>query len=316
MSSFQRSQATTSAPSNYLRVLRERWLIVLLTILVCVTAGVLSERSTAKKYSAQSDLLISPVDNSDPDLRGDQRLPEHLLRPDLQRPHPGALPEHAGDRPDLVRRNLHLRQSAGSLLGMISVQPLSQTDIVSVRASATSAVLGSPPRQRIRRRDDHETHATGAVGCAEGRHQIAGADQPERLARVAGSRSRAAAPRRPQVADRAARPERRRAQPRGDGPSRRIRSRPSSSSWRRPWPDCCSASGSRCSQTRSAGRSAARTTWRPGPASRSWRGCHGSPPGSCGSTSAAAPICRRQPGSRTGRCARTCFARPSPARRR
>ncbi len=142
MSSYQRSQATTSAPANYLRVLRERWVIVVLTMLVCVAAGVLSERSTAKKYSAQSDLLISPVDNSDPTFVG-----INVFRNISADPTSNVLTLarylNTPATAQLVRSNLHLRQSAGALLGMISVQPLSQTDIVSVRASAKSGDLAA-----------------------------------------------------------------------------------------------------------------------------------------------------------------------------
>ena len=274
MSSYQRSQATISAPANYLRVLRERWVIVLLTVLVCVTAGVLSERSTAKKYSAQSDLLISPVDNGDSTFVG-----INVFRNISSDPTSNVLTLarylNTPATAQLVRRNLHLRQSAGSLLGMISVQPLSQTDIVSRARVCNEPGSGGPARERVCRRDDRQAHAAGSVGRAEGRHQAAGADQPERRAFVTGRRSRPTAPRRPEVADRTSRPERRRAQPRRDADAWRIRSRPSSSSWRRRWQGCCSASGSRSSQTRSAGRSAARTTSRPGPASRSWRGSRG-----------------------------------------
>ena len=121
MSSYQRSQATTSAPA---------------------AAGVLSERSTAKKYSAQSDLLISPVDNSDPTFVG-----INVFRNISADPTSNVLTLarylNTPATAQLVRSNLHLPQSAGALLSMISVQPLSQTDIVSVRASAKSAVLAA-----------------------------------------------------------------------------------------------------------------------------------------------------------------------------
>ncbi len=142
MAPYQRTQATPSAPANYLRVLRERWLIVALTVVACVAAGVLSERSMAKKYSAQSDLLISPVDNSDPTFVG-----INVFRNISSDPTSNVLTLarylNTPATAELVRSNLHLRQSAGALLGMISVTPLSQTDIVSVRASASSPALAA-----------------------------------------------------------------------------------------------------------------------------------------------------------------------------
>lgn len=129
-------------PTNYLRVLRERWLVVALTVIVCVAGGVLSERSAAKKYSAESDLLITPVDNGDSTFIG-----VNVFRNISSDPTSNLLTLarylNTPATAELVRRNLHLNESAGALLAKITVQPLSQTDIVAVRASAESPTLAA-----------------------------------------------------------------------------------------------------------------------------------------------------------------------------
>ncbi len=197
MTPSPRSQATTSAPANYLRVLRERWLIVALTVVVCVAAGVLSERSTAKKYSARSDLLISPVDNGDATFVGinvfrnissDPTSNVLTLARYLNTPATAAL----------VRRNLHLSQSPGALLGMISVQPLSQTDIVSVHASANSPALaarlanGFADATIARRSQQVQSDVKQVVSRLQAQVNATGAASPANalvLQRLAGLRS-------------------------------------------------------------------------------------------------------------------------------
>src|SRR5664279_301779 len=103
-----RSQAA-SMPTNYLRVLRERWLVVALTVIVCVAGGVLSERSAAKKYSAESDLLITPVDNGDSTFIG-----VNVFRNISSDPTSNLLTLarylNTPATAELVRRNLHLTE--------------------------------------------------------------------------------------------------------------------------------------------------------------------------------------------------------------
>ena len=122
-------------------------------MLVCVTAGVLSERSTAKKYSAQSDLLISPVDNGDSTFVG-----INVFRNISSDPTSNVLTLarylNTPATAELVRRNLHLRQSAGCAARddlRSAAEPDRHRLGSRIRDEPRS---GGPSRERVRRRDD------------------------------------------------------------------------------------------------------------------------------------------------------------------
>ena len=51
--------------AGYLRILREQWLIIVISVIVCVIGGQVGRSLAASSYTAESDLLISPVDPAD-----------------------------------------------------------------------------------------------------------------------------------------------------------------------------------------------------------------------------------------------------------
>jgi capsular polysaccharide biosynthesis protein len=126
--------------TSYLRILREQWLVVVLCFLLCVAGGVIGRNLIPTSYSAQADLLISPIDISDETYVGVGvfrsissdptanvlTLSRYLKTPATAR---------------VVKQRLHLAGTPDDLLNDISVQPLSQTSIVSVRASAANPQL-------------------------------------------------------------------------------------------------------------------------------------------------------------------------------
>ena len=131
-----------SASTNYLRILREQWIVVALAVVLCVAAGVIGRNVVPTSYSAEADLLISPIDISDETYVG-----VSVFRSISSDPTSNVLtlarylktPETAA----IVKRRLHLSESPDDLLKSISVKPLSQTNIVSVDASARSPRLAS-----------------------------------------------------------------------------------------------------------------------------------------------------------------------------
>jgi capsular exopolysaccharide synthesis family protein len=142
-----RPENLSSSPSgastlstNYLRILREQWFVVALCFLLCVGGGLIGRNLVPTKYHAQADLLISPIDIADNTYVG-----VSVFRSISSDPTSNVLtlsryldtPETAA----IVKQRLHLSESPDALLNSISVQPLSQTSIVSVESSASTPAL-------------------------------------------------------------------------------------------------------------------------------------------------------------------------------
>jgi capsular polysaccharide biosynthesis protein len=126
--------------TNYLRILREQWFVVALCFLLCVGGGLIGRNLVPTSYHAQADLLISPIDISDNTYVG-----VNVFRSISSDPTSNVLtlarylntPETAA----IAKQRLHVSESPDALLNSISVQPLSQTNIVSVEASASTPTL-------------------------------------------------------------------------------------------------------------------------------------------------------------------------------
>jgi Mrp family chromosome partitioning ATPase/capsular polysaccharide biosynthesis protein len=184
-----------STPTGYLRVLREQWPVVAFCVALCVAGGLLGQRLVSTSYSARSDLLISPIDNTDNTYVGIS-----VFRSVSADPTSNVLtlarylktPATA----ELVRTRLHLRESADALLKSISVQPLSQTNIVSISASQKSprlaaAVADAFAQATIARRSKQVQSDTGKV-IARLQTQI-GRSNPKSVTAVAALQARLAA---------------------------------------------------------------------------------------------------------------------------
>jgi tyrosine-protein kinase len=115
---------------------------VLFTMLLCVAVGLFAERSVAKSYSSQADLLISPVDNGDTTFIGIS-----VFRNISADPTSNVLTLSryidTEETATIVKRNLKLTQSPADLLGMIKINPLTQTGIVSIGAKTGSPQLAA-----------------------------------------------------------------------------------------------------------------------------------------------------------------------------
>lgn len=126
--------------TNYLRILREQWFVVALCFLLCVGGGLIGRNLVPTTYHAQADLQIAPIDIADNTYVG-----VNLFRSISSDPTSNVLtlarylntPETAA----IAKQRLHLSESPDALLTSISVQPLSQTNIVSVEASASTPKL-------------------------------------------------------------------------------------------------------------------------------------------------------------------------------
>ena len=142
MNTFTEEVSPARASSSYLRVLREQWPLIAGITILCVSVAFLSQAFVTPTYTASSDLLISPVDASDNTFVG-----INVFRNTSSDPTSNVLtlarylktPATA----EIVKSRLHLADSPTQLLNSISVEPLSQTNIVSIVASARSAPLAT-----------------------------------------------------------------------------------------------------------------------------------------------------------------------------
>jgi capsular exopolysaccharide synthesis family protein len=134
------SSGAGSVSTNYVRILREQWIVVTLCFLLCVGGGVIGRNLVPTTYSSQADLQISPIDISDTTYVG-----VSVFRSISSDPTSNVLTLarylNTPATAQIVKQRLHLSESPDQLLKSISVQPLSQTNIVSVDASAASPTL-------------------------------------------------------------------------------------------------------------------------------------------------------------------------------
>lgn len=124
---------------RYVATLRERWWLVLLTVLLTLAAAIAYLATASKVYEAQADLLVTPVSGSDTTL-----VSLGLLRDSSD---PTRDVETAAqlvtnvDVAQRVRRQLRLDRSSRSLLQDVRADPVAQSNIVAVTAQGDSPRL-------------------------------------------------------------------------------------------------------------------------------------------------------------------------------
>jgi capsular exopolysaccharide synthesis family protein len=124
--------------ARYWRVLREHLKLVVACVLVAGLAAAAYTHVATRKYQAQAQLLISPIDATNSFTVG---LPVLHSSADPTRDALTAAslittPQVA----DAVNSALHLHQPSGQLLGAVTATPLGQSSLISVQATSTSAL--------------------------------------------------------------------------------------------------------------------------------------------------------------------------------
>lgn len=123
--------------SRYLAALREHWLLILTLVVVAVGFAAVYSYTAAKKYKAEADLLVSPQSDSAFDGLPVIRESNGLTSGVLTAARLIKTPQVA----EQVRTNRPFGLSRDALLGSIDVQPISQSNIIAIVATA-----GSPTR--------------------------------------------------------------------------------------------------------------------------------------------------------------------------
>jgi capsular exopolysaccharide synthesis family protein len=123
--------------SRYLAALREHWLLILALVLVSVGTAAAYSYTAEKKYKAEADLLVSPIPEGDTTFIGTGVLRDSsaLSSGVLTAARLVKTPQVA----EGVRSTYGFRLGRNALLDSIEVQPLSQSSIVAIQATAGSA---------------------------------------------------------------------------------------------------------------------------------------------------------------------------------
>ena len=123
--------------SRYLAALREHWLLILTLVIVAVGSAAVYSYTAAKKYKAEADLLVSPQSDSAFDGLPVIRESNGLTSGVLTAARLIKTPQVA----EQVRASQTFGLGRDALLGSIDVQPISQSNIIAIVATA-----GSPTR--------------------------------------------------------------------------------------------------------------------------------------------------------------------------
>src|SRR5512144_107852 len=121
--------------SRYLAALREHWLLILTLVVVAVGSAAAYSYTAQKKYKAEADLLVSPQGDTAfeglPVIRESNGLTSGVLTAArlIQTP-------QVAER---VRTSNGFDLSRDALLGSIDVKPLSQSNIIAIVATSSSA---------------------------------------------------------------------------------------------------------------------------------------------------------------------------------
>jgi capsular polysaccharide biosynthesis protein len=144
------------SPSSYIAILRGRAGLVAAITGVCVAVAAVVVLGGAREYKANADLLVTPVSSGDDTFVGVQVLRDSGVAPSsnvltvarlIKTPATAAI----------VSAQPGARGSASTLLGSISVSPLSQTSMVAITATASTpgraaAIANAFARATIARR--------------------------------------------------------------------------------------------------------------------------------------------------------------------
>ncbi|HEY4096312.1 MAG TPA: Wzz/FepE/Etk N-terminal domain-containing protein [Baekduia sp.] len=123
---------------RYLATVRERWwLILAVTVIATLVAGVYATK-TAKVYKAEADVLITPAVQGDAATSGLGLVTESSDPTQVTTTAARIL--YTSPVAALARQRLHLSASADDIQSRITIEPIAQSNLVAVIASAPTAL--------------------------------------------------------------------------------------------------------------------------------------------------------------------------------
>ena len=126
------------APSRYLEAIRLHWLLIIVIVAVGVASAAVYSVAATKRYQSGADILVTPISSTDSALLG-FNLPTVSSDPTSSSVLTAARMIDNRQVADAVRARLGLSINSQALLDSVTVQPVSQADILSIVASASTA---------------------------------------------------------------------------------------------------------------------------------------------------------------------------------
>lgn len=139
------SEFTTSArnerreAAQYLRAIRQHWLLVIMLVVVTVGSALFFVTSTAKRFQATADIVVTPVSANDDTFQGIS-----VFRSAADGSSTVVTAARVFNSPEIrvpARRAMRAAKIADS--ASVSINPLSQADIVAITATAQAAAQAS-----------------------------------------------------------------------------------------------------------------------------------------------------------------------------
>jgi polysaccharide biosynthesis transport protein len=123
--------------ARYIDAVRAHWLLVVAIVVVAVGFAAAYSVVAPKRYEAGADILVTPISATDDSLLGLDVLQDSSDSSSsvLTEARLAKSPQVA----DAVRAKLHLTMSSRALLDAVSVEPVSQANVLAIVASASTA---------------------------------------------------------------------------------------------------------------------------------------------------------------------------------
>jgi capsular exopolysaccharide synthesis family protein len=126
-----------SGVAGYAQALREHWLLIVALVVLAVAAAATYSYTAEKRWEAEASLIVTPLDAADEVFLGTSALREGGVQSNsvLTAARLIQTPEVAEAARELLDQDL----SRSELLGSIEVEPISQSSLVTIRATSDSA---------------------------------------------------------------------------------------------------------------------------------------------------------------------------------
>ena len=124
---------------RYVNTIRERIKLILAIMLLATAAAVIYVESATKEYSAEADILVTPVSQSDTELNGLPLI--HASSDPTRDVETAARLVVNRDVALRVKSQLHLKDGPNLIQEKVTAEPVAQSNLVAITAKASSKTL-------------------------------------------------------------------------------------------------------------------------------------------------------------------------------
>ena len=128
---------------RYLQALREHWLLIVALVAIGVIAAAAYSLSATKRYDAETSLLVTPVPAPENAYLSISAFRESSTQDPTRSVVTLARIINTTQAAEAARTAKHLNLTVGQLLGAVSVIPVSQSNLITIRASASNPIVAA-----------------------------------------------------------------------------------------------------------------------------------------------------------------------------